>query len=159
MEHTKLGFEEFIASVDAGYVDFVTGLHQDFLRAGCKLEVKEAKSGYVVSYLLNKKTVANYVFRKKGLIIRIYTNHILEYMDLLESLPGGMVKDVEDAPVCKRLLNSEDCNPRCAKGYDFLLGGRRYQKCRYSAFQFPLCEAHNPAIRELIGRKLVACGA
>lgn len=157
MAATKLGFEDFIASVDADCVDFVTELHRDFVGAGCKLEVKEAKSGYVVSYLLNKKTVANYVFRKKGLIIRIYANHLLDYMDLLETLPGPMAEDVKDAPVCKRLVNPEDCNPRCAKGYDFLLDGKRYQKCRYSAFQFLLSEEHNPAIREFVRRELAAC--
>lgn len=43
-------------------LNFVTELHQGFTDAGCKIEVKEAKSGYVASYLLNKKTVANYVF-------------------------------------------------------------------------------------------------
>lgn len=76
MGKTKLRFEEFVAAVNKDDVYFVKEFHQELTEAGYKIEVKEAKSGYVISYLLNKKTVANYVFRKKGLIIRIYANHI-----------------------------------------------------------------------------------
>ena len=157
MGGNKLGFGEFIATVDAPCAPFVTELHEELTEAGCKMEVKEAKSGYVVSYLLNKKTVMNYVFRKKGLIVRIYANHISEYMDLLETIPAALVKNVEEAPVCKRLLDPCACNSKCAKGYDFLLNGKRYQKCRNSAFMFQVCGGNNAFIRAFLRREVAAC--
>lgn len=62
----KLGFEDFIAAVAAENQEFVRELHAKLTELGCKMEVKAAKSGFVVSYSLNRKTIANYVFRKKG---------------------------------------------------------------------------------------------
>lgn len=63
----KYTFDDFLASVDAENQKFVSELHNELTELGCKIEVKLAKSGYVVSYTLNKKTIFNYVFRKKGL--------------------------------------------------------------------------------------------
>lgn len=157
MENKKLGFEDFIATVDSSYREFVNDLHHDFIEHGCKIEVKAAKSGYLVSYSLNKKTIANYVFRKKGLIVRIYANHINQYMGYLDTLPDGMIKTIHDAPICKRLVNPEDCNPKCAKGYDFLLRGEQLQKCRSNAFMFLLSEENNPFIKTFIVNELEAC--
>ena len=156
MGSVKLGFEDFIATVSTDVVDFITEMHQIFLTAGAKIEIKEAKSGYVVSYLLHKKTIANYVFRKKGLLVRIYANHIREYMDFLETLPQGMVREIKASGDCKRLLNPADCNPRCAMGYDFLLNGERMQKCRNGAFFFLICEEYMPFIKGFLQQELGA---
>lgn len=153
----KLAFENFIATVDCENKDFVNEIHNILTKRGCKLEVKEAKSGYLASYLLNKKTVANYVFRKKGLMIRIYANHIGEYTEFLDQLPGGMAKAVSAAPVCKRLINPEDCNPKCSMGYDFLMGGYHLQKCRNNAFMFLVCEDNNPFIKSFVKKEIEAC--
>lgn len=157
MEKVKLGFEDFIVAVDGSNQEFVKELHQEFIARGCKIEVKEAKSGYMVSYTLNKKTVANFVFRKIGLIVRIYANHIKEYMDFLETLPDNMVKTIQAAPNCKRLINPNDCNAKCAMGYDFLLCGERLQKCRSNAFMFLLCQENNAFIRTFLDNELKAC--
>lgn len=158
MEKVKLGFDDFMASVSSTNKEFVTGMHEAFTARGCKIEVKEAKSGYLVSYLLNKKTVANYVFRKAGLMIRIYANHIKEYMEFLETIPDSMVKTIEDASVCKRLINPNDCNPKCAMGYDFIMRGQRHQKCRNNAFMFLVCEENNDFIKSFVGNELNALG-
>lgn len=89
----KLGFEDFIAAVAAENQEFVRELHAKLTELGCKMEVKAAKSGFVVSYVLNRKTIANYVFRKKGMIARIYAAHVNEYIEALEDLPGGTGPD------------------------------------------------------------------
>lgn len=156
MGNVKLGFEEFAVAVDNDCVDFVTGLHRGFTDAGCKIEVKEAKSGYVASYLLNKKTVANYVFRKKGLVIRIYANHITDYMGFLDTLPGDMIAAIKKVPDCKRLLDPTACNSKCAMGYVFLLDGERFQKCRSNAFMFLVCEQSKPFIKDFLQHELAA---
>lgn len=157
MGNTKLGFDEFLAAVDGTSKEFITELHRDLTAGGCKIEVKEAKSGYVVSYLLNKKTLMNYVFRKAGILVRIYANHVREYMELLDTLPDGMVKSILAAPDCKRLINPEACNSKCAMGYDFLLRGQRLQKCRNNAFFFLLSEENNPFIKALLENERKAC--
>lgn len=156
MEKTKLGFSDFIDAVDSENKAFITELHQDLTAKGCKIAVKEAKSGYVVSYLYDKKTVVNFVFRKKGLFVRIYANHIQGYMAFLDILPDAMVKTIQAAPVCKRLVNPNDCNARCAMGYDFMLHGERLQKCRNNAFMFLLCEENNAFIKTFLHNELNA---
>lgn len=62
-------------------------LHDELLKSGCKADIKLAKSGYVVSYSLNKKTIANYVFCKKGLIAHIYADRINQFEGLMDTLP------------------------------------------------------------------------
>lgn len=143
-------FEDFLATVEDQDQEFVRGVHRELAALGCRADVKAAKSGYVVSYMVNKKTVANYVFRKKGLIMRIYANHISEYMDILDTLPDSMTETIRKAPVCKRLLNPEDCNQRCQMGYDFIMKGERFQKCRNGAFLFLLTEESKPFVESLV---------
>lgn len=143
-------FQDFLACVDGENREFVSDLHDELTKLGCKTEVKPAKSGYVVSYILNKKTIANYVFRKKGLLARIYAGHIAQYMELLEEMPDGMARSVQEAPVCKRLVDPAACNQKCSMGYDFILKGERLQRCRNNAFLFLLDEESRPFIKSLL---------
>lgn len=125
-------------------------LHDELTTLGCKLDVKSAKSGCVVSYSLNKKTIANYVFRKKGLIARIYAGHIMQYMEILDTLPAEMMRSIQQAPICKRLANPAACNQKCSMGYDFILKGDRLQRCRNSAFMFLLNEESRAYVKSLL---------
>lgn len=146
----KIEFDEFIASVSDENQEFVKELHNTLMELGCKIEIKSAKSGYMVSYLYNKKTIANYVFRKKGMLVRIYGVHVNEYQKMLETLPDDLIRSIQAAPICKRLVDPNACNPKCARGYEFWLRGEHYQKCRNSAFMFLVCPQNNPFIRSLI---------
>ena len=111
----KYTFQDYLSSVDDENKNFVSELHEELTKLGCKIDVKLAKSGYVVTYSLNKKAVVNFVFRKKGLFARIYANHVLQYMDVLDTLPETMVQTIREAPVCKRLIDPATCNQRCPK--------------------------------------------
>lgn len=155
---TEIPYEDFLAMVDPAMVPFVTRLDGIMRGAGCAVGIEPAKSGYVVSYKFadGGRTLANFVFRKKGLVIRIYADHILKYMELLESLPVAMKAKVAKAPVCRRLINPELCNPHCPKGYEFILAGENHQKCRYNCFMFFLGEEENPHIQTLVERE-IAC--
>ena len=51
MEKTE--FNDFIATVPAENQDFVKELHDRLMEHGCKIEIKTAKSGYMVSYIYN----------------------------------------------------------------------------------------------------------
>lgn len=146
----KYTFQDFLASVDGENQKFVSELHDELTELGCKIDVKSAKSGYVVSYSLNKKTIANYVFRKKGLIARIYAAHVTQYMELLDTLPDSMLRSIQEAPICKRLVDLSACNQRCSMGYDFVLKGERLQRCRNNAFMFLLHEESRPYVKSLL---------
>lgn len=149
-------FYDFLISVDEENQNFVMDLHDELTKLGCKIGVKPAKSGYVVSYTLNKKTIANYVFRKKGLMARIYAGHIVQYMDFLDTLPDGMAASIQKAPICKRLKDPAACNQKCPMGYDMILKGERLQRCRNSAFMFLLTEENKPFIKSLLMKEAEA---
>lgn len=153
-------FGLFLKTVDPRFREFVSQLDSFLAQRSCKRQIKQAKSGYVVSYLLQetKRTVATYVSRKSGMRMRIYPAQLARYQDFLELLPEKMKNDIRKAPICKRLKNPNDCNLRCPMGYTFELDGERYQKCRYTAFMPALSEENNPHIRAFLDRELTCAG-
>ena len=132
---TDKHYEEFL-EITGTSRNFVENINDFLLDHNCKREIKTAKSGFTVSYLFPnaKKTLATFVCRKTGIKIRIFPQRLNEYMDFLDTLPAGMKKEIAKASVCKRLINPEDCNPKCVMGYDFIMDKEHYQKCRYMAF-------------------------
>ena len=153
-------FDDFLETVDDQNREFVIGINDYLAQSNCKCEVKSAKSGYVISYISksNKRTLANFVCRKTGIKIRIYADHIIEYTDFLDNLPDKMKKEIKKASVCKRFVDPNDCNPKCIKGYDFLIDGERHQKCRYMAFMPTLNKENNPYIKAFLENELKAIG-
>ena len=58
-------FDDFKQSLKPAEQAGVQTLHEALLNQGCQAEIKEAKSGYTVSYLKpDRKTLANFVCRK-----------------------------------------------------------------------------------------------
>lgn len=149
-------FNLFMETVDERFRDFVSQINQYLTENGCKCDVKTAKSGYVVSYVQssNKRTLATFVSRKTGMKLRIYPEHIREYQGFLDTLPDKVKKEIKKASACKRLLNPDDCNPKCVMGYTFEMDGEQYQKCRYMAFQPTLSEENNPFILRFLEKEL-----
>lgn len=156
MSKEGLRFEDFLMEVDSAYLGIVTQLHEYFLENNCAVKLESAKSGYVVSYshTKTKKVIANYVFRKKGLIIRIYGDNVSSYAEFINTLPEGMIKTIEKAPVCKRLVDPAKCNSRCPMGYVFTLKGTDYQKCRYNSFMFLVNDENAPYIKMFLEHEL-----
>jgi hypothetical protein len=117
-----------------------------------------AKSGFTVSYVFKSsgRTLATFVFRKTGMKLRIYPEHIRQYADFLNTLPDKMKKEIQKASVCKRLVNHNDCNPKCVMGYDFFIDDEHYQKCRYMAFMPMLSDENNPYIKAFLEEELKA---
>ena len=148
----------FMGTVDERFRIFVSEMNEYLTENGCKCDVKLQKSGYVVSYVLNssKRTLATFISRKTGMKLRIYPEHIQEYQSFLDTLPEKVKKDIKKASVCKRLINPGDCNPKCTRGYTFVLDGEQYQKCRYMAFQITLSEENNPYIKQFLEKELQA---
>lgn len=147
-------FEAFLQSVEENNRDFAAQLHEFLSENGCKCDIKEAKSGFVVSYIRNKKTLMNYVQRKTGTKARIYAANIGSYQELLNTLPPKMKSDIVKAPPCKRLLDPTACNSKCSMGYTFTMDGTEYKKCRNNAFMFALSEENNPFVRKFLEKEL-----
>ena len=136
MPKEEIKFEYFLLNIDPVNLGFINEIHEYMNQKDCAYKIETAKNGHVFSYIMpkTKKVVANYVFRKNGMIIRIYGDNIGNYFGLLNTLPENMVKAIEKAPVCKRLADPAKCNSRCPMGYVFGLNGKTYQNCRYNSF-------------------------
>ncbi len=61
-------FKLFLESIDESNRVFVEELNDFLIESNCKCDIKSAKSGYLVSYILkdNKRTLASFVIRKSG---------------------------------------------------------------------------------------------
>ena len=154
MAGEKITFEQFLQTVEAEYQAFVEALHSYLLENGCKVIFEEKKSGYLASYKYGKppKSVANFVFRKNGILVRIYGEYIGGYPDFLNTLPSEMVQSIENAGICKRLVNG-GCSPKCS-GYDFTIAGKRLQKCRYNCFEFLVTNESESHIKAFVAHEL-----
>lgn len=148
-------YVEFLSLTEASRT-FVQDINDFLLSNNCKRDIKTAKSGFTVSYLLQatKKTLATFVCRKTGIKLRIFPQNVNEYESFLDTLPAKMKKEIIKSSVCKRLINPDDCNSKCAMGYDFIMDRERYQKCRYMAFMPTLSEENNPYIKEFLQKEL-----
>jgi len=136
MAPIKISFEQFLEALDANSLDFALSLNDYMINNGCKGTFEEKKSGLLGSYkhTKTKKSVINVLFRKQGLIVRIYGENIGSYSDFLNTLPEKMVQEIERAGACGHLTNN-GCSTKC-KGYDFTIRNQHFQKCRYSCFEF-----------------------
>ena len=152
MEKPVYHFENFLADVSPEYRGFAENIHDALLGEGYKCRIESKANGFLVSYSYpkTKRSILNFLFRKKGLHVRLYADHLDAYAGLLERLPEAMEKAIMKAPVCKRLVNPGDCNSRCPMGYDFTIKGSRYQKCRYNCFLLAVTPESAPVLAEFI---------
>lgn len=150
MAKEKVSFKEFLAAVAPEYQAFVEKLNSELMEQGCDLVIKEAKSGYTASYQLEKKTVMNWVFRKAGILARIYGDNAGKYEDIIASLPAGMQKKMTASRDCKRLIDPNACSDTCVKGFIYALNGDTYKKCRNDGMFFLLTDETSEHIVRLI---------
>jgi len=157
MPESELSFDSFLEDVDPQYREFVSQTHEFMLKSNSTLKLTLAKNGYVVSYTYGKKkrVVMNFVFRKSGLVARIYGDYAGQYNEFLDKLPNDMKKSIEKAPACKRFEDPPRCSPKCV-GYVFTLNGTQYQKCRYNCFMFPVNDESIPHINAFLTSELSA---
>jgi hypothetical protein len=154
MSQEKIEFGQFLEAVDTDNTPFVRDLHNYLLDNGCKVSFEEKKSGFLASYKFGKpqRAILNFVFRKNGMLSRIYGERIGGYPDFLNTLPSIMVESVKNAGICKRLVHNT-CSPKCI-GYDFTIDNEHFQKCRYSCFEFLMTGESNPYIKSFVEHEL-----
>ena len=156
MAKQKIEFESFLEAAGSEHAGFITEIHDTMLVNECTYVIKEAKSGYVLSYIHqpSQRTVANYVFRKKGPMIRIYGDYVEDYAEILQEWPEPMKQSIIKAGVCKRLLDPDACSPKCLMGFRFVLDGQEMKKCRNNCFMFFLSEDTNPHLQQMVANEL-----
>ena len=159
MPKQVIPFGDFIAAAGAPHEDFINELHSYLQENGCVTKIKTAANGYVVSYVHKPtaRTVANYVFRKKAPMLRVYADNIATYGDIVANWPGEMKDTIRQGGNCSRLSDPTACNSRCLKGFDFILDGERQQKCRcHMSFTFFLTDETKPYLSEIMEREMQA---
>ena len=139
MPKSEIPFSDFTASAGALHEAFINQLHNYLQDNDCTWKIKVAANGYVVSYIHKptKRTVANFLFRKNMLMLRVYADNAYLYENVISQWPNIMKDAIKAGGNCGRLIDPTACNSRCLKGFDFVLDGERQRKCRcHMAFTF-----------------------
>jgi hypothetical protein len=154
MAKEKINFEQFMESVNADNKPFIQDLHNHLLDKGCKVAFEEKKNGFLASYKLGKpqRAFLNFVFRKHGMLVRVYGENASKYADFLNTMPEEMTQSIKNAGDCKRLVNNT-CSPKCT-GYDFMIGNEHFQKCKYNCFEFLVADENKPFINSFVEHEL-----
>ena len=144
-------FIHFLQDIPAEYQNFVLELDEYLIARGSKRTIKAAKSGFVTSYSspASGRALLNYVFRKSGVKMRIYAEHIGEHPEVLNCLPDNMKADIKKAGDCKKLTGL-NCTPSCPAGYTFVMDGEEYRKCKNMAFFHSMTDGNIEHILKLI---------
>ena len=159
MPKQVIPFSDFVIATGVEHEKFINQLHGYLQENDCDAKIREAANGYVVSYVHKPaaRTVANYVFRKKMPMLRVYADNVLSYMDIINNLPDSMKDTIKKGGTCSRLIDSTTCNSRCLKGFDFILDDERQQKCRcHMGFTFLLDDETKPHLMEIMKREIQA---
>ena len=154
----KYTMDQFLMDVLPDNLPFVMEVHENLTQRGYQTKVELAKSGYVLSYLhpKTKKTLLNYVFRKNGMLLRLYGDHLKSYLDIVQNLHEPLLAQIGKHPDCKRLLDPTACSSRCPMGYAFAVGDTMYRKCRYGCFLLPVNGETVPHLRTLVEKEAQA---
>ena len=152
-------FSDFLTLAGAENEEFINRLDAYLQENGCEAKIREAASGYVVSYVHKptSRTVATYVFRKKLPMLRVYPDNIASYADIADGWTDEMKDAIKKGGNCARLIDPTACNSRCLQGFDFILDGERMQKCRcHMGLTFPLNDETKPHLFEIMRREIAA---
>jgi hypothetical protein len=159
MTKQVIPFSDFLTAAGASHEVFINQMHAYLQENDCVWKIREAANGQVVSYVHKptKRTVANFLFRKKMPMLRIYADNVLTYSDIVAQLPETMKNAIRQGGNCSRLIDPTACNSRCLKGFDFILDGERQQKCRcHMSFTFQLDSEAKPYLLEIMKREMQA---
>ena len=145
---------DIIMATAPEHQDFVKVSHDALVEAGYKFKFESKSNGPFASYSnpKTKRSIFNLLFRKNGLIVRLYPAAINN--NILNELPDTMIKEIDKSIACKRLIDPTTCNPKCITGYDFTIRDKRYQKCRYMCFQFAVTKESKPIITKWLNSEI-----
>ena len=156
MTKTKRTIEDFIETVEESYKDFVRELSDILLSEEYKQRIQMTKNGLSVSY-----TKPNMKWRLLGLsvkehqlFIHINAEHYKKYSELLNNMPEDVIEHLDNTHVCLKLKDINKCWKSCEPGYDFKVGDKHYQACRYDCFKTKVTKESIPFFLELVEREI-----
>ena len=76
-------YTEYQDLLPSEILENVQNIHAELSTMGFTEEIKEAKSGPVLSYMKDRKVLLNYVYRKSGIKVRLYAFGILTWKDIM----------------------------------------------------------------------------
>ena len=159
MPKQDIPFGDFLVAAGLEHNEFISQLHGYLQDNDCVWTIRLAANGHVVAYVHKptKRTVANFLFRKKLPMLRIYVDNIRHYENKVDKWPDAMKDAIRKGGNCSRLSNPNACNSRCLQGFDFMLDGERQQKCRcHMAFTFLLDDETKPHLLDAMVREMEA---
>lgn len=138
MSKAECTFKDFVDSADPNHRDFFADVDIILTDKGYLPKIELKKTGYAVSYFNKKlkRTIANFVTRRKGILMRVYADNTDQYMNIFSDLPDSMAKEIKKAQDCKRMIDPTACNSKCKMGISIVLNDELHKKCRYSALMF-----------------------
>jgi len=141
--------DDFFKEVEPVHQAFARDTHEMLITGGYKTKIESKASGLFVSYShpKTKRSLLNFVFRKNGLLTRLYPDNASTRFSM-DNLPASMEEELYKAPDCKM------CSEKCTKGNKFLLRGQAYDKCRYNSFLFAVTEESKPILTEWIEKEV-----
>ena len=92
----------------------------------------------------------NWVFRKSGILARIYGDNAGKYEDILASLPADMQEKMTASRDCKKLIDPNACSDTCVKGFVYFLNDNIHKKCRNDGMFFLLTNETAEHIARLV---------
>jgi len=155
MPKAKYQFEDFLVTVPPDLRSFIAETHEMLLSEGYKPKITVTKTtGFQLAYhqpkIKSVKGIILIFFLQNGkLVARIYADNCAKYPDVLNGLPKGIINQINSAPDCMKFANPQKCWTGCL-GYDFIIAGKRYQKCYVACFQLRVDFESVPYIIEII---------
>ena len=153
MAKTKRTIEDFIETVEENYKDFVRELNEILLAEEYKLRIQMTKNnGLSISYTKPKMKwrLLGLSIRDNQLTIHINAEHYKKYPELLNNMPQVVKDHLENVHDCLKIANPDKCWKACEPGYDFHVGDKSYQACRYDCFKTKINKENIPFFLELI---------
>ena len=156
MTKTKRTIEDFIETVEESYKDFVRELSDILLSEEYKQRIQMTKNGLSVSYTKPnmKWRLLGLSTRDNQLVIHINAEHYKSYPELLNNMPEVVLEHLDNTHTCLKLKDVNKCWKSCEPGYDFKVGDRHYQACRYDCFKMKVNKENIPFFLELVEREI-----
>ena len=123
----------------------------ELLQGSYKGRIQTTKHGLSLSYAMSKtQRIAGFSFRDGNLLVQINAENYANYPEVLHALPPAIVSQIDGANYCPKFKDPKKCWSTCTPGYDFHIGDKHFQKCRYDCFKLKVDAESIPYLLAII---------
>ncbi|MCL2854330.1 MAG: hypothetical protein FWE21_01770 [Defluviitaleaceae bacterium] len=162
MDKIDYDYNDFFINVSDDFKDLVSTVDEMVRQASfINIKVTSSKTDpFKVAYSQPKtrRGIVNFYLRKRSFKMAVFAKNCSKYPSVINGLPAGMVNKLDKASNCQHLLNPGSCMEKCS-GYDFYIGEKHYQKCRFGSFQFDVDAESVPFLLKMLESELAERGA